>query len=130
MNKGKYDTSKGPGPLKPLSLINTLINCGISSKESFLTIFPNQNNRSLLGNKLPEISLVFKIVRKLIILKFFSFCPGPLGIKNGLPLRLINSPADVYKKIGEIIIKPKIEKIRSIVLLKKILYIYLLIDLI
>src|SRR5690606_27953470 len=112
----------GRGPTKLISPLIILINWGISSKEDFLRNVPNFVTLSSSGNNFPFSSVLSVIVLNFMIWKIFSFFPG-LGCKNnGLPLFTNNRINQITRKKGIRTIKPIRERVKSINLLKIILY--------
>ncbi len=76
--RDRYSGSKGLGPMSDISPLRTLISCGISSSEVFLTKAPIFVKRSASGKSFPEESFLSFIVLNLMMLKIFPSFPGLL----------------------------------------------------
>src|SRR5699024_5667610 len=97
--KSKYSTNNGLGPTILISPFKTLINCGSSSRLVFRKTLPNFVIRLLLGNKQPNLSLLFFIVLNLYMWNFSPCKPGLCCLKiTGNPI--FNNIVKAIMRIG------------------------------
>ena len=87
--------SSGLGPIRAISPLNTLINCGNSSKLVDRTNRPTFVKRCASGSRFPSVSRSSVIVLNLITLNIIPSLPGLSCVKN--------TPAPLLAKCNHIV---------------------------